>query len=179
MADLLDRPVEIRDVLATSPSVASAVEEPTRAALLEVLAHRAMSVEEMVDALEERGIEKAPTTVRHHVDVLREAGLVDLGRLEEDRGGVVKYYAATARLLDYEEPDDFDERMAEALDETAGELADLVDRLREDHGDEIEAMAAELTPCSYCDRQHFEEYVLVRLLQRATADVLHGDAGTA
>lgn len=179
MSELLDRPVEIRDVLATTSTRAGALDEPLRAALLDMMADGPMSIADMVEELERRGFEKAPTTVRHHVDVLRKAGLLELGRLEEDRGGVVKYYAATTRFFDYEEPEGFDEQLQGALDVTETEIAGLLERLREEHGPEIRKIAESLKPCEYCQTQHFKEYVLVRLLQRATASALHepDDAG--
>lgn len=168
----MDRSVEIRDVLATTGTRAGALDDPLRAALVDMMADGPMSIQEMVDELEARGFEKAPTTVRHHVDVLRDAGLIELGRLEENRGGVVKYYAATTRFFDYEEPEDFDEELGAALDLAEEEVGALLERLREEHGDRIREVAESLKPCAYCETQHFEEFVLVRLLQRATARAL-------
>lgn len=179
MSDLVDRPIPIQEVLAASQETAKALEDPVRSALLDLLAHDPMSIQEMVDGLADQGIDKAPTTVRHHVDVLREAGLIELGRLEEVRGGVVKYYAATTRFLAFDEPAALEDRLAPALDTVAGGLRALLDQVREDHGPAIARLAEDLRPCPHCERSHFEEYLLVRLVQRGLARALHpaDDAG--
>lgn len=173
MSGLVDRPIPIQEVLAASAETAKALEDPVRSALLDLLAHEPMSVQEMVAGLADQGIEKAPTTVRHHVDVLREAGLIELGRLEEVRGGVVKYYAATTRFLEFDEPATLEDRLAPALETMAQGLRGLLDQVREAHGPAISEMAEDLRPCPHCDRSHFEEYVLVRLVQRGLAQALH------
>lgn len=172
MTKLMDRDVQVQEVLATTPQKAKALDDPIRAELLNMLAHDPLSVGEMVENLTEGGIEKAATTVRHHVDVLREAGLIELTRLEEERGGVVKYYGSRTRLLGYEEPEDLEERLGEALQTATERMEDLVEELRESQRDEIEALAEELKPCPYCDTGHFEEYVLAQVVQRALARAL-------
>lgn len=176
MSELMDREVETREILATAAATREALEHPVRAALVDMLAHEPLSVDEMVDHLAERGLEKAPTTVRHHVDVLREAGLIELKRLEEDRGGVLKYYAATTRLLDFETSEELEAELAPLVDTAAPLLEELVDQLRAEHGDEIEALAEDMQPCSHCETGHFEEYVLVRVVQRALARTLRPEA---
>lgn len=172
----MDRDVEIQEVLATTSQKASALEDPVRAELLDMLAHDAMSVAEMVQALAEGGQQKAPTTVRHHLDVLREAGLIALKRLEENRGGVIKYYAATTRLLDFPTPEGFEEQFEEPIETMAGQLEDAVGRLREEHGEALREMATSLKPCPYCETAHFEEYVIARVLQAALARTMQTDA---
>jgi DNA-binding transcriptional ArsR family regulator len=172
MTDLLDRPVEIEDIVAARPEQAGALDDPVRAAVLDIASGEPRSVEEMVSELDTRGFDKAPTTVRHHVNVLRDAGLLAVARLEEAGGGVTKYYAATTRFLHHEEPDGFDEALEDALDLAADEVETLFDRLRDEHGEAIESVARSLRPCEHCRTEHFEEYVLVRLLQRATARAL-------
>lgn len=168
----MDRDVEIQEVLATSSQTARALEDPIRAELLDMLAHEAMSVDEMRQALAERGHEKAPTTVRHHLDILREAGVVALKRLEERRGGVVKYYAATTRLLDFDPPEGLEEALAEPIEAMAAELEAAVERLREEHGDALREVATSLKPCPYCETAHFEEYVVARVMQASLARTL-------
>lgn len=175
MSELMDRDVEVREVLATTAQKAQALEDPVRAELLDMLAHEPMSVAEMVDRLADRDLEKAATTVRHHLEVLREAGLIALKRLEENQGGVVKYYAATTRMLDFEAPEGFEETLAGPIEALAGELEDAIETIRDEHGDELHDAATSLKPCPYCDTQHFEEYVLVRVMQAAAARVLAGD----
>ncbi|NHN49369.1 hypothetical protein G9464_17500 [Halostella sp. JP-L12] len=43
----------------------------------------------------------------------------------------------------------------------------LIESLWEEYGDEIEAVAQEIQPCEYCATQHYEQYILWELLDRA------------
>lgn len=164
---LLETEVPIRDVITTTPGKASALEHDVRAKVLDMLADRAMSVEEIQAELERRGEEKAETTVRHHVNVLKDAGLVELARLEEAGGAVRKHYRSNTRVYSYELPDDADETLAGATAFARAELARLVDGLFEEHGAAIDAVVAEMQPCEYCAIQHYEEFVVRELLTRA------------
>lgn len=170
---LLDKPLEIREIIATDPARARALNDPVRTTLLELLSHRPMSVEEMTRELGVAGIHKAPTTVRHHVDLLKDAGLIDLVRLEEAGGGMLKYYAATARVLDYELPSEGEEDLAPLLDDAAPPLEELAQDLLKRHGKTIERVAQGMRQCEHCNTQHFKEYLLVRIIQQALARSLH------
>ena len=57
----------IRDVITTDPAKAKAVENELRAKILFMLADEERTVTEVHDELQRRGVEKAETTVRHHV----------------------------------------------------------------------------------------------------------------
>ena len=54
-------------------------------------------------------------------------------------------------------------------------MADLIETLAEQHGDEIESVATDMKPCEYCDTQHYEEFVVQELLNRALVDL--GESG--
>jgi hypothetical protein len=41
----------------------------------------------------------------------------------------------------------------------------------DEHGDDIEAAAREMKPCEYCETQHYEEFILRELLNRALTDI--------
>lgn len=169
---LLARPAEVREVIATSTAKARALEDPLRTALLDMLAHAPMSVAEMTRELARRGWRKAPTTVRHHVDLLKDAGLIDLVRLEEAGGAFVKYYAAAARVLDYEAPPGFEGRLAGAVDLAAEDLARTLRKLVEKEGKAIDAAAKGMRPCPHCSIEHFREYALVRAVNLGLAKAL-------
>lgn len=84
---LLESDVPIREVVTTDPEKAKALENDVRAKILDMLAAEEMTIEEIHDELDRRGEEKAETTVRHHVNVLKDAGMVEIARLEEAGGG--------------------------------------------------------------------------------------------
>ena len=61
--------------------------------------------------------------------------------------------------------------LTEAFDATREELRHLVDDIMDEHGDDIEAAAREMKPCEYCETQHYEEFILRELLNRALTDI--------
>lgn len=159
--------VSIENVITTDPQKAKALENDVRAKILDMLADEEMTIEEMHDELERRGEEKAETTVRHHVNVLKDAGMVELARLEEAGGGTLKYYRSNTRVFSYDLPEDAEATLAGASESTRDQLRAFVETLFAEHGDEIRAVAEEMKPCEYCSTQHYEEYILRELLNRA------------
>lgn len=164
---LIETDVPIENVVTTDPEKAGALENDLRAKILDMLADEAMTVEEIHEELERRGTEKAETTVRHHVNVLSDAEMVELARLEETGGATQKYYESNTRVFSYGLPEDADESLQGAAETASVGLAALVEQLFEEHGDDIEAVAEEMKPCEYCATQHYEEFLLRELLDRA------------
>ncbi len=173
---LLESDVPIREVVTTDPEKAKALENDVRAKILDMLATDEMTIEEIHDELHRRGEEKAETTVRHHVNVLKDAGMVEIARLEEAGGGTRKYYKSNTRVFSYELPEGADETLAGAQSTASEELTSLIEALYADHGTEIEAVAREMKPCEYCDTQHYEEFIVRELLNRALIEL--GESGT-
>ncbi len=78
----------------SDPRTIKVLFEPTRAAIMfKYLVNGAMTVKQLADALG-----KNPGTILHHIDKLREVGLVVQERTEQTVTGIVqRYYRATAR----------------------------------------------------------------------------------
>ena len=163
--------VPIREVITTDPEKAKALENDLRAKVLDILADEERTVDEIHAELQRRGEDKAVTTVRHHVNVLQDAGMVEIARLEEAGGGTRKYYKSNTRIFSYDLPERADERLGPARETATEELAALVETLIAEHGDEIEAVAREMKPCEYCETQHYEEFVVRELLDRALVEL--------
>lgn len=128
VATLLDRPAEVSQTIAIDPARAAAVADPVRSQALALMCGRSMTAEEVAGALARRGRRRALTTVRHHIEVLRAAGLVDVVRVTESRGGVTKHYGTPVRLLPQAVPDDFGERHSAAIEEATRGIAAIVER---------------------------------------------------
>ncbi|MFB6227859.1 MAG: ArsR/SmtB family transcription factor [Halobacteriales archaeon] len=168
---LLESDVPIREVVTTDPEKAKALENDVRAKILDMLANQEMTIEDIHEELGRRGKEKAETTVRHHVNVLKDAGMVEISRLEEAGGGTRKYYRSNTRVFSYTLPDSSDETLAAAQNGTTEELSDLIETLYEQHGDAIESVAREMKPCEYCETQHYEEFIIRELLNRSLLEL--------
>lgn len=164
--------VTIENVITADPEKAKALENDVRAKILDMLAHEEMTIEEIHTELQRRGEDKAETTVRHHVNVLKDAGMVEIARLNEAQGGTLKYYRSNTRVFSHELPATAEETFNEISNTARGEVSALVELLFAEHGDEIKAIADEIKPCEYCSRKHHEEYILHELLNQTLTDLL-------
>lgn len=158
--------VNVETVITTDPEKAKALENDVRAKIVDMLADDELTIEEIHEELARRGEEKAETTVRHHVNVLKDAEIVELSRLEEAGGGTRKYYQSNTRVFSYDLPEEAETLFGEMAPTARQELTDAITTMVADHGDQIEAIAEELKPCEYCSTEHYEEYILRELLNR-------------
>lgn len=173
MAILFEKPVKVNQLLTTSIEKAKALEDPIRVAIIEMLSHKAMSIEEIASELKKRKrINKAPTSIRHHIEILKDAGLIELVKMEEVKGGVLKYYASNAKLLSFNAPADFETKFKPAVDETSHEVIKLIADLSRKYKKELKVMAEELKPCPYCNTRHFVEFLLLEILRSATVEAV-------
>ncbi len=169
MAQIFERQVKQIGLILTDTEKARALGDPVRAAILQILSAREASIAEIKLGLEKQGMRMAPTTIRHHVDLLKKAGLVELARLREARGGMLKYYASKVRLIEHSAPEDFEGMASNAVEEAAAEVLKVMKKLSREHKHELIQVAKSLKPCPYCSQEHFLEYVLIETMNRATA----------
>lgn len=158
--------VTVENVITTDPGKAKALENDVRAKIVDMLADEEMTINAIHEELTRRGEEKAETTVRHHVNVLKDAGIVEISRLEEAGGGTLKYYRSNTRVFSYELPEESQSLFTEMAPTVREELRDTLSTLIAEHGDEIKAIAKEMKPCEYCSTERYEEYILRELLNR-------------
>ncbi|MDG5778315.1 winged helix-turn-helix domain-containing protein [Haloarculaceae archaeon H-GB2-1] len=159
--------VQLTDIAVRDTDVSDAVDEPFRAMILDMLADESRTVSDIHAELSRRGFDRTANTVRHHVNELRDAGLVEVARLEERRGGTQKYYRATTIVLSYSIPDGRADDVDALAATVAPAVADLLDELRTDHWDELDAIVSEMAPCEHCRTQKYETHLLLTILRRA------------
>lgn len=170
MTELFEKKVKQRGILVTDTARAKAIGDPIRAAILQRLSEREGSIADLVADLQRQGIKIAPTTVRHHVDILKKAGLIELARLVGSKGGVLKYYASNVRLMEHMAPENFDKALGEAIAEAGDEVIRVAKKIMEKHGGAVRDVANSLKPCPHCSQEHFVEYAILELLNRAIAE---------
>lgn len=106
--------------------------DPVRLRILEVLAHKPMNAEEIAKALAGSGLKKATTTVRHHLDTLKRAGLVETAKMVEVRGAVMKYYSATMKAYSCSAPVDLDAKAAKTINDASVRMAKVLNGIYAD-----------------------------------------------
>ena len=91
MSTLLEKQIKVNRIVTTSTEHARAIEDPARAKIVEILYRQSLSAEQIANALKKTGYKKALTTVRHHLEILKESGLIQIVKIEESRGAITKF----------------------------------------------------------------------------------------
>ncbi len=129
---LFQKEIRIRKVSTLDSASAQGLADPTRIRMLDMLGRKPMTAEEIAKALDGSGHKKATTTVRHHLEMLKQAGLVETARMVEVRGAVMKYYSATIKVYDCEASKDLEKKTDKLIDDVGNKLLKILKGI---HGD--------------------------------------------
>jgi DNA-binding transcriptional ArsR family regulator len=176
MPVLFRREVPLRTIVAIQSPQARALQAPIRLAMLDLLAQRSMSVEDLAEELPAHGFRKATNTLRHHLEILISAGLVELAVLEQTRGAVLKYYAASARPLHFALPEAAESDMSHLTDRLILPVAAAMRDLSRVERDRVRRLAQSIRRCPRCSSEYYEEYVLLLAMHRACVAYLRSQA---
>ena len=141
---------------------ARALEDPARAKIVEILYHKRLTTEQITKELQKMGHNKAVTTIRHHIDILKEAGLIEIVKIEEVRGAVAKYYGTSTKFLGNHSTKDFDTKYSSIIENTSVKIEKILD-----------SIAKRPALQKKTDKQNgYNEFLLMEIVNRATAKVL-------
>ena len=126
MAILMEKEISIDRMITTNNDVSSALARPTRGKIVELLNKKQLNVEQITRRLKKFGYKKAVTTIRHHVEILKDSGLIEIIKIEESRGAITKYYGSSTKLLDFSLPPDFDENYSKIILKTSLKLEKII-----------------------------------------------------
>jgi DNA-binding transcriptional ArsR family regulator len=177
---LFQKDVSVKRVTTLGHSEARALNDPVRIRILEILSHKQMSAEEIARALGSSGYKKATTTIRHHLDTLKRARLVEATKMVEVRGAVMKYYSPTLRVFSYGTPADL-EKHARLIEDTSSRLLKVLKSVFQDK--KFLMTLNEKHSCGLCKNDHFREYLALEILNAAVARAMgrkeYSDMATA
>jgi DNA-binding transcriptional ArsR family regulator len=168
---LFQKDVRIKRVTTLGYRAAQALNDPVRIKILEILSHKQMSAEEIVKALAGSGFKKATTTIRHHLDTLKNAGLIQATKMVEVRGAVMKYYSPTLRAFSYDAPTDFEAKNAKLIEDTGSKLLKVLKSVVEDKKFVV-ALDGKNNGCGLCKNDHFKEYLALEIMNAALAKAM-------
>ncbi len=172
MPVLFRREVPIRDLITIEAKQARALQSPIRLAMLDLLATRPMSVDELAEELPAHGYRKAANTLRHHLEILGKADLVELALLEQTRGAVLKYFSASARPLHYRLPETSNADLDELARRLEGPVTEALQRVASEERARVDRLAKSVRRCPRCPEDHYEDYVLLSAVHRALVNSL-------
>ena len=162
MSTLLEKPVIVSRTVTTNIEQARAMDDPARIKIVQLLYKKLLTAAQICQHLKKSGHAKALTTVRHHLDILKEAGLIEIAKIEETRGAVTKYYSTSTKLLGYNVPEDFDTKYSSAIKSTSKRLENVLDTI-----------APKATPKSKQNSDPlYSQYVLMEIVNRAMTRIM-------
>jgi DNA-binding transcriptional ArsR family regulator len=165
---LFENEIKIRGVTTLGHQYAQALNDPVRIKILEIISHKQMTAEEILRMLRRSGIRKAMTTIRHHLDSLKNAGLIEVSKIEEVRGATKKYYMPTLRAFSYSIPNL--EMHSKLIEDTSLKLLKVIKNVIEDP--KFAEEMHEKGSCNICKGNHYKEYAAFEILNKGLARVL-------
>ena len=125
MAILMKKNISINRTIAIGIEHAKAIDDPLRVKILHILHNKQLDAYRITQHLKKFGHKKALTTIRHHLDILKTAGLIEVVKIEESRGAVIKYYGTSVKFIEFDLPQDFSSRYASIIKSTSSKLEKL------------------------------------------------------
>ena len=165
MSTLLEKQLKVNRILTTTSEHAKAIEDPVRAKILKILYHKQLTAEQILEELKKTGYDKALTTIRHHLDVLKISGLIEIVKIQEARGAITKFYGTSTKLLEFETPKDFDTKYYKVIKTTSGKIEKLVKNISQ-------KTAVKTKNQKSSDHDGYNQYLLMEIVNRAMTNVL-------
>lgn len=170
MSTLLQKELKVNRILTTNIEQAKALDDIARIKILQILYHNELSAEQIAEGLHKTGYKKATTTIRHHLDVLKNAGLVEIVKIEEVRGAVMKYYSTSVKLLGYTIPPNFDSDYSKTITDASTKIEKIFKNIVQKNLPKIKKKNSENH-----DETHYDQYVLMEILNRAATNIFENN----
>lgn len=171
MSTLLQKELKISKILSTNADQAKALDDTARIKILQILYHKQLATEQIVDELNKVGYKKATTTIRHHIDVLKNAGLIEIVKMEEVRGAVMKYYGTSVRVMGTKLPANFESEFSKTIADTSVKLEKVIKNIVENAGHKIKKKS----PKNLSAESNYEEHIMMEIVNRAMAKVFENN----
>lgn len=170
MSTLLQKELKVNRMLITNIEQAKALNDVARIKILQSLYHNELSAEQIVSELHKTGYKKATTTIRHHLDVLKNVGLVEIVRMEEARGAVIKYYGTSVKLLGCNIPPNFDSDYLNTITDTSKKLEKIIKNILQKNLSKMKKKNSEIH-----DESYYDQYVLMEIVNRAVTNIFENN----
>jgi len=165
MSTLLEKSIKINRIVTSNSQQAKAIEDLTRSKILKILYKKQFTADQILEELKKTGYTKALTTIRHHLDILKISGLIELVKIQESRGAITKFYGTSTKLLEYETPEDFESKYATLIKITSGKIENLVKNISQKTSLKTKNHKVE-------ESENYNQYLLMEIVNRALTNVL-------
>ncbi len=165
MSTLMEKSIRVNRIVTTSGKQSRAIEEPTRTKILKILYKKQLTADQILGELKKTGYNKALTTIRHHLDILKISGLIEVVKIQECRGAVAKFYGTSTKLLEYDTPDDFESKYADLIKSTSIKIEKLVKNISQKTYPKTKNQKTS-------EIESYNQYILMEIVNRALTNVL-------
>ena len=161
MSVLMEKEISVDRIIAMNYEQFRALEDPIRGKIVQLLYKKKLNVEQINRRLKKLGFKKAVTTIRHHVEILKNSGLVEIVKIEESRGAVTKYYGSSTKLLDFTLPSDFDKNYSNLISKTSLKLNKLVS-----------SISKNFSKTRKIQQINYNNFIIMEIINRAMTNLL-------
>ena len=170
MLTLLQKELKINRTLTINIEQAKALDDLARIKILQILYHNELSAEQIAEGLHKNGYKKATTTIRHHLVVLKNAGLVEIVKMEEVRGAVMKYYSTSVKLLGYKTPPNFDSDYSKTITNASTKIEKIIKNIAQKNMSKVKKKNPENH-----NESHYDQYVVMEIVNRAVTNIFENN----
>jgi DNA-binding transcriptional ArsR family regulator len=157
----MEKEVTIDRIMSANYDVFKALDDPIRGKIVQLLNKKQLNVKQITRRLKKFGYKKAVTTIRHHIEILKESGLIEIAKIEESRGAITKYYSSSTKLLDFTLPLDFDESYSKLISKTSLKLGKVVSPILKN-----------FSKTRKIQQINYNNYIVIEIVNRAITNLL-------
>jgi len=161
MSILMEKEISIDKIVTINYEQFKALEDPIRGKIVQMLYKKNLNVEQIHRRLKKFGFKKAVTTIRHHVEILKNSSLIEIVKIEELQGATTKYYGSSIKLLDFTLPLDFDKNYSKIISKTSLKL-----------GNVISLISKNFSKTRKVSQINYNNYITMEIINRAIANIL-------
>ena len=161
MAILMEKEISIDRTITANNDVSRALAGPTRGKIVELLNKKQLNVEQIRRRLKKLGYKKSVTTIRHHIEILKDSGLIEITKIEESQGAITKYYGSSTKLLDFMLPSDFDENYSKTISKTTLKLDKVIGPILKN-----------FTKTRKMQQINYNKYIIMEIMNRSITNLL-------
>jgi len=165
MSTIVEKQIHVNRILTLNSNQARAIEDLARAAIIKILYKKALSADQITNKLRKFGHKKALTTIRHHLEILKETGLIEIVRMEETHGAVTKFYSTSIKLLGFDVPDDFETKYSSVIKNTSIKMEKMLKGISSKTRVKTKNQKTN-------DSKEYSQYLMIEIVNRAMTNVL-------
>ena len=161
MSVLLEKKITVNNILTVNTICAKAIEDEIRAKILQLLYKKRLNAVQITKRLKKLGYKKALTTIRHHIEILKDAGLIEVIKIEESRGGITKYYGTSTKLIAFTIPLDFEKKYSSIIQLTSSKLEKV-----------LNLVLKKTSKYRKSNQAEYNDYLVMEIFNRAMTNLL-------